>query len=147
MIEEFIDDILLKFTNDTLAQHEQAPLKNIVDANKTSILWGARRALAVFTLRPIEIVAEMLWKIDYPNGGSIVKKWNDNNFRDKELYRSKAKSIMTIDEATRAQPKYKRVDLDEFILTGRLNDYCDGNNKAIELIKSKYGDLYVEVKE
>lgn len=43
---------------------------------------------------------------------------------------------------TRAQLKYKRVDLEEFILTGS-NDYCDGNNKVIELIKSKYGDLYI----
>lgn len=47
---------------------------------------------------------------------------------------------------TRARPKYKRVDLDEFILTGS-NDYCDGNNKAIRLIKSKYGDLYILTKE
>ena len=158
MIEEFIDDILLKFTNDTLAQHEQAPLKNIVDANKTSILWGARRALAVFTLRPIEIVAEMLWKIDYPNGGSIVKKWNDNNFRDKELYRSKAKSIMTIDEATRAQPKYKRVDLETLKRVHPIRDRAngvyssasyevDGYNRAIDEIKSKFGDLYVLTKE
>ena len=43
-------------------------------------------------------------------------------------------------------PKMKRVDLDKFILTGS-NDYCDGNNKAIDLIKAKYGDLYTLTKE
>lgn len=49
-----------------------------------------------------------------------------------------------IDEL-RSLPKMQKVDLDGFLLTGE-NDYCDGNNKAIELIKSKFGELYVEVK-
>jgi len=46
----------------------------------------------------------------------------------------------------RAQPKYKQVDLDQFLLKS-VNHYCDGNNRAISLIKAKYGELYAEVKE
>lgn len=59
---------------------------------------------------------------------------------------------------TRAQPKYKRVDLDlkremrnPVKQGGKSNDwyqngYDVGYNAAIDDIKSKYGDLYVEVK-
>jgi hypothetical protein len=55
---------------------------------------------------------------------------------------------------TRSQPKYKRVDLDEMKQNyAGLDDYnhsakarVDGNNSAIDDIKSKYGDLYAEVK-
>lgn len=43
-----------------------------------------------------------------------------------------------IDEL-RALPKYKRVDLDEFI-----ENYVD--EYVVDDFKSKYGDLYVEVK-
>ena len=54
----------------------------------------------------------------------------------------------------RAKPKYKRVDLDE-LKTGDLPQYyavedmlkAEGHDDAIDDIKSKYGDLYVEVKE
>lgn len=44
------------------------------------------------------------------------------------------------------QPKLERVDLDQFLLKS-VNHYCDGNNRAISLIKAKYGELYAEVKE
>lgn len=58
---------------------------------------------------------------------------------------------------TRAQPKYKRVDLDElkriYPIRDRANGVyssgsyeVDGYNRAIADIKSKYGDLYVEEK-
>lgn len=54
---------------------------------------------------------------------------------------------------TRAQPKYKRVDLEvmkEPPTAVRIAEYTqgygDGFNRAIDYIKSKYGDLYVEVK-
>ena len=42
--------------------------------------------------------------------------------------------------------KLERVDLDQFLLKS-VNHYCDGNNRAISLIKAKYGELYAEVKE
>jgi len=47
---------------------------------------------------------------------------------------------------TRAQPKYKRVDLDEIKIKNA--DWISHRqyNAAIDDIKSKYGDLYVEVK-
>ena len=41
--------------------------------------------------------------------------------------------------------KLERVDLDQFLLKS-VNHYCDGNNRAISLIKAKYGELYAEVK-
>ncbi len=44
------------------------------------------------------------------------------------------------------QPKLERVDLDQFLLKS-VNHYCDGNNRAISLIKAKYGEIYAEVKE
>jgi hypothetical protein len=52
---------------------------------------------------------------------------------------------------TRAQPKYKRVDLDE-LKTGDLPPYyavedmlkAEGHDEAIDDIKSKYGDLYYQ---
>ena len=61
-----------------------------------------------------------------------------------------------IDEL-RAQPKYKRVDLDEmcknmpegdgiYAVSERARGRLEGYNAAIDDIKSKYGDLYVEVK-
>ena len=49
-----------------------------------------------------------------------------------------------------AQPKYKRVDLDEMKYDpdeALGNEGWWGNNRAIDGIKSKYGDLYVQVKE
>ena len=53
-----------------------------------------------------------------------------------------------IDEL-RAQPKYKLVDLNH---AGRLfmedkPGYKDGYNRAIDDIKSKYGDLYVVIRK
>lgn len=42
----------------------------------------------------IDAVAELLWKIDYPKGGSIVKVWDDNQYHDKELYRKDACEIL-----------------------------------------------------
>lgn len=75
---------------------------------------------------------------------------------------SSSGSCKTEDEAiklwnTRSQPKYKRVDL-ETLYQNKCN--CEGDNfpcmtcahdfgwnEAIDEIKSKYGDLYAEVKE
>ena len=65
-----------------------------------------------------------------------------------------------IDECARAQPKYKRVDLglkresipidykDGSHREWEIHNaaFNDGWNEAIDDIKSKYGDLYVEVK-
>lgn len=51
---------------------------------------------------------------------------------------------------TRAQPRYKRVNLDaEILQTWKLghNKFQDGYNTAIADIKAKYGDLYAEVKD
>jgi len=42
--------------------------------------------------------------------------------------------------------KLERVDLDQFLLKS-VNHYCDGNNRAISLIKAKYGELYALTKE
>jgi hypothetical protein len=47
---------------------------------------------------------------------------------------------------TRAQPKYKRVDLDNHGCISPSKDYRRGFYEAIDDIKAKYGDLYVEVK-
>jgi hypothetical protein len=51
-------------------------------------------------------------------------------------------------------PKYKRVDLDimkEPATAVRIAEYTqgygDGYNRAIDDIKSKYGDLFIEIKE
>jgi len=41
------------------------------------------------------------------------------------------------------QPKLERVDLDQFLLKS-VNHYCDGNNRAISLIKAKYGELWTK---
>lgn len=49
----------------------------------------------------------------------------------------------------RAQPKYKRVDLNHagcLFMEGKPG-YKDGYNRAIDDIKSEYGDLYVLTKE
>lgn len=56
-----------------------------------------------------------------------------------------------IDECARSQPKYKRVDLENMrcmgVFTSNLgSNFTRGYNAAIDDIKSKYGDLYVEVK-
>jgi Zn ribbon nucleic-acid-binding protein len=55
---------------------------------------------------------------------------------------------------TRAQPKYKRVDLaimKEPATAVRIAEYTqgygDGYNRAIDDIKAKYGDLYTLTKE
>ena len=52
---------------------------------------------------------------------------------------------------TRAQPKYKRVDLDDVRLFSTTSDvvtpeYSRGYREAFDDIKAKYGDLYVEVR-
>ncbi len=52
----------------------------------------------------------------------------------------------------RAQPKYKRVDLDEDKCSVKLfsnygSNYSRGYNQAIDDIKSKYGDLYTIERE
>lgn len=50
----------------------------------------------------------------------------------------------------RAQPKYKRVDLDADVLHGWKqghNPFQDGYNDAIAEIKSKYGDLWVVIEK
>lgn len=73
---------------------------------KVASVWGSKRghcsaetskANAAFIVRAcnahdelLELAAECLWRRDYPNGGSIVKTWNDNGFHDKELYRKEA---------------------------------------------------------
>ena len=51
-------------------------------------------------------------------------------------------------------PKMKRVDLDDMkepVTAVRIAEYTqgygDGYNRAIDDIKSKYGDIYAEVKE
>ena len=46
---------------------------------------------------------------------------------------------------TRAQPKYKRVDLDTLKMI-KGDEFGSGYNAAIYHIKAKYGELYVEVK-
>lgn len=49
---------------------------------------------------------------------------------------------------TRAQPKYKRVDLDA--MKGSHSGYgseCTSYNRAIDDIKSKYGDLWVVIEK
>jgi len=46
----------------------------------------------------------------------------------------------------RAQPKYKRVDFGDHGCISPSEDYRRGFYEAIDDIKSKYGDLYVEVK-
>ena len=58
---------------------------------------------------------------------------------------------MTIKEwNTRYQPKYKRVDLDKEKIADPVTkdhlSYSKIYNEALDVIKSKYGDLYVEVK-
>lgn len=50
------------------------------------------------------------------------------------------------------QPKYKRVDLEEMYKNTAGGDewrreYATGYNTAIDDIKSKYGDLFIEIKE
>ncbi len=35
----------------------------------------------------VEVAAELLWQRDYPNGGSMYKKYDDLQFHDKEFYR------------------------------------------------------------
>ncbi len=46
---------------------------------------------------------------------------------------------LKVEYLERVQPKYKRVDLDEFI-----KNYVD--EAVVYEFKTKYGDLYVEVK-
>lgn len=54
-------------------------------------------------------------------------------------------SISPFAEQKIAQPKYKRMDLDEIKING--TDYPSKNyNAGIEAVKLKFGDLYVEVK-
>lgn len=40
-----------------------------------------------YALVPIDTVASLLWRIDYPHGGCLVKTWEDNSFKDKQIYR------------------------------------------------------------
>lgn len=55
---------------------------------------------------------------------------------------------MMIVDQTRAQPKYKRVDLDEMLKQQRRSPWFEqGYSQAIDDIKSKYGDIYVLTKE
>jgi uncharacterized C2H2 Zn-finger protein len=55
-------------------------------------------------------------------------------------------------KAARAKPKYKRVDLEEMFMkqdderNDALSIIMNTYNTAIDDIKSKYGDLFVEVK-
>lgn len=51
--------------------------------------------------------------------------------------------------ATRAQPKYKRVDLNhaEWLFMQDKPGYKEGYNRAIDDIKYKYGDLYVVIEK
>lgn len=51
---------------------------------------------------------------------------------------------MFIDECNRT--KMKRLDLDSLKCDGNSH-YANAFNSAFDLLKSKYGDLYVEVKE
>lgn len=71
----------------------------------------------------------------------------DRTFPDYS-YSSRIDMVNAIDKwRDRAQPKYKRVDLDEMkgSHSGYGTEYVS-YNRAIDDIKSKYGDLYVEVK-
>lgn len=67
--------------------------------------------------------------------GICLRRWQDTPFEGGIKY-------------TRAQPKYKRVDLDSMkgSHSGYGSEYTS-YNAAIDDIKSKHGDLYVEVKE
>lgn len=43
----------------------------------------------------VEIIAGLLWKIDYPNGGSMFKTYESTHFHDKELYRKEAAELIS----------------------------------------------------
>lgn len=42
----------------------------------------------------LEALSKLLWQRDYPNGGSIVKTWEDNQYYDREIYRKEALAIL-----------------------------------------------------
>ena len=42
----------------------------------------------------LEICCAALWAKDYPNGGSIYKRYEDTPFHDKELYRQDIKDAV-----------------------------------------------------
>lgn len=59
---------------------------------------------------------------------------------------------LKVEYLEKPQPKYKRVDLENMRCMGVFtsnpgSNFTRGYNQAIDDIKSKYGDLYVEVKE
>lgn len=71
--------------------------------------------------------------------GICLQRWQETPFEGGIKY-------------TRAQPKYKRVDLEEMYKNTAGGDewrreYATGYNTAIDEIKSKYGDLYTIERE
>ena len=42
-----------------------------------------------------EVIAAVLWQIDYPNGGSMYKTYESTQFHDKELYRKDARAHLS----------------------------------------------------
>lgn len=78
---------------------------NNLDADEHHVFKKALAILPIIkgALMPeLEKLAEALWIRDYPNGGSIVKSWNDNQFRDKELYRKEAAVILAAIEKVKS---------------------------------------------
>ena len=41
-----------------------------------------------------EVIAEALWKKDYPQGGSLYTSYDELGYHDKELYRKKAREYL-----------------------------------------------------
>ena len=58
--------------------------------------------------KELDACAACLWSRDYPNGGSMYKKYTDTPFHDKEIYRKEAEEIL---KAGGLLDKEHRIDL------------------------------------
>lgn len=89
--------------DEAIARYDSGDLCNTC-GKWNDVAWKAARTLSALmhgthkdlVVVPIDQIAEMLWKIDYPKGGSIVKTWEDNSFQDKELYRRDARELIAV---------------------------------------------------
>lgn len=43
----------------------------------------------------LEIAMKAAWQRDYPNGGRMVKTWEDNTYQDREIYRKEVAPIVS----------------------------------------------------
>lgn len=42
----------------------------------------------------IDAICKLLWQRDYPNGGSIVRVYEENSYQDIELYRKETLALL-----------------------------------------------------